>query len=298
MRRHVPDCLPIIVALNVTLSLTGALGCGKPVEQFFVGPRPELPEPVKAIRIGMTKDEAMKAVPGLSQYGTMKSGYRNVDLTVEFDIDGKEVERVSVSPKGMDPEALMTAAWGAPMPGTVADKPTQFWFNPQAGLRVHINRVYSPRVVYETYTPYETIFGATGKAFAFEEKQPLIGATKAQVNAAYRVDQDVYLRLPRVKCALTFTTSQLKYGKDGKVSGYSIALDEEECKPTADELTPLFTAKFGPPKKNKINGQETLIFQEKPVVIALSLEKDVKDRFNPLGGLKNRWTLAVLDPSR
>ena len=95
---------------------------------------------------------------------------------------------------------MATAAWGAPVEGKEQDKDVKIWLNPEKGIRAYFTKLsYDNRLFIQPYSPLEAFLGKDGKAFGFEARQPIIGATRAQLASAYQMKDD-RINFPPNRC--------------------------------------------------------------------------------------------------
>lgn len=158
---------------------TEAKPAKKPLGELFTGKAVELPPPLAKLTFGMTKADAEKAMPGITDKLVDLEEYDDVSAG-SFSTDKGDTEvltslRLSL-PKGADAEKLLTEKWGAPRKTTELSDTVLVWFNPEKGLRARLKKGFGDGMDLEfsAYMPFEKLLGTDKTKFGFE-KTPLLG---------------------------------------------------------------------------------------------------------------------------
>lgn len=274
----------------------------KTLDALFTTKAPALPAPYQGLKLGMTGDEAKKIFPAMPEEDTIKlPEYPDVRFNVDFDKNTKRIQRVYFDLPKAEAEALLTKAWGAPVKGqTTIKKPISYWFNPAAGIRATLEEGFGDdmKLEFTAYTPAATFVGAEGKAFAFESKQPILGATIEELRAAYplaiqeksqaQADADrakmekmmgkdadklkvlgqakpsAHLDFPPTEYESYWTRVNLTWDDEGKVKRYRFKLGFRAYEPEKEALFALLSKKFGEVKEEEKYGKKLFVAGDAP----------------------------------
>jgi hypothetical protein len=122
------------------------------------------------------------------------------------------------------------------------------------------------RMWIDQYSPLEAFLGE-GKTFAFEAKQPIIGATRAQLTAAYKFGSGrVYF--PPTRCSSGSVSLLIQFDDKDKATGYDTRFEDGYCALDGPVVKQLMEKKFGKPHSLKA-GDPTEVYADDPNVIAL-----------------------------
>ena len=151
----------------------------KATAELFPGKSVEMPPPLAKLTFGMTKADAEKAVPGITDKLVDLEGYSDISAgsfsTEKGDTEVLQSVRLSF-PKGEDVEKLLTEKWGAPRKLKELDEQVLAWFNPEKGLRARLKNGFGDGkdLEFSAYMPFEKLIGTDKTKFGFE-KTPLLG---------------------------------------------------------------------------------------------------------------------------
>lgn len=283
-----------VITLSMTLAIASSLACksreqakdvdaappqpaSKPLSQLLSGTKPGPPTPLAKVHVGMTFADAKSAAPELftleengapddfAAYAFHVEGYDDVTCRVRV-LHGKVAESLLNLPEGS--LAALEAAWGKPR---VRTKALAYWFNPEAGVR-SVSTIDGIAVTFRDYTPVAKLLGEEpGTTFAFEKKQPLLGATQAQLESAYgsalRVASGFLYPAATEWDDLASETSVLLQSDGDKVTHYSlhvpIAPRVGADDTPREEVLALLTHKLGKPENGKYpGGGDALVFRK------------------------------------
>jgi hypothetical protein len=255
-------------------ALALASGCGKDPKALLAPGKPDFPPPLAGLTFGMAKAEALAAAaPAGRMIGETlyPKGYRKAQVELLFGYGSDRLEKLDISfPEGTNAADLATAAWGAPVPGQDGDKEVKIWLNPEKGIRAYFTKAsYDTRLFIQQYSPLEAFLGTDGKAFAFEAKQPIIGATRAQLVAAYKLDSD-RIRFPPNRCGEMNLTFDVHFDGAGTARSYETRFEGGYCDLDTEAVKQIMEAKFGKPT-NLDPKDPALVYTQEPNVIALKM---------------------------
>ena len=151
----------------------------KATAELFPGKSVEMPPPLAKLTFGMTKADAEKAVPGITDTLVDLEGNSDISAgsfsTEKGDTEVLQSVRLSF-PKGEDVEKLLTEKWGAPRKLKELDEQVLAWFNPEKGLRARLKNGFGDGkdLEFSAYMPFEKLIGTDKTKFGFE-KTPLLG---------------------------------------------------------------------------------------------------------------------------
>ena len=262
----------VVVTCAAVLAL--AAGCGKDPNTLLAPGKPDLPPPIGGLSFGMAKADALAAAAPAGRMigGTLYAKvYRKTQIELLFGYGSDRFEKVDISfPEGTNAADLATAAWGAPVLGKDGDKEVKIWLNPEKGIRATFSKAsYDTRLFIDAYSPLETFLGNPGKAFAFEAKQPIIGATRAQLVAAYKLDGD-RIRFPPNRCGEMNLTFDVHFDGAGTARSYETRFEGGYCDLDTEAVKQIMEAKFGKPQ-NLDAKDPALVYAQEPNVIALKM---------------------------
>ena len=233
----------------------------KPAVELFTGSAPALPPPVDKLAIGMPAAEAKGLAPAVfeAKYGYKVPGYAGVEVNVQLT---KETERIYVVRIELDQpietvKTALAAKWGEPRATKNSIGAAEYyWDHPASGIRAKLEgRATNSQIIFGSVMSTQQLIGTTPGRLGFE-KQPLIGATKDEVLAAYATwgarakdgsaDQ-ISIPLPPLDTSQYpgFVTAKLK---DGKVSGYTAQVSFSWEPATKQALLTGLETLFGKPK--------------------------------------------------
>ena len=328
-----PRTLALILALPLTLTLGTACDKGKSdedkkaeteepkIEQkdpttLFTGDKVTMPEVYGGLKIGMTKDEAKAAFPGLPDDDPIKPPeYEGMWFTTDFDDDTGELTRVYFSMKKEGALEAAKAKWGEPKEGTDLDRKVQWWFNPEANLRASIMDSFSEGEVTVEFTEYWPVTQLLGEGpeIAFEKDAPLLGLTVADLDAKYpkwvkkeseeeaaktqeqiaamageeakalmgKPTASVDLEYPPTEWGKYWTPVHLSWSDEGKIERFWFGIDFEPHPPAKDEIMALLKKKWGEPKEEEKYGDKLYVFGEDP---RIEVKEDT---------ISNKWDISV-----
>lgn len=284
---------------------------------LFTGDEVTLPPVFGELKLGMTEEEAKKAMAELPADGTIKSEeYPETWFNTDFDDDSKELARVYFSlPKDKAIEAA-TAKWGEPKKGTDLGKEVLWWFNPEGNLRVSIADSFSEgeaNVEFTHYWPAAQLLGED-EALAFQKDAPLLGLSVADLEAKYpewikkeseedakKTQEDIAklageeakalmgkptasvdLEYPPTEWGKYWTPVHLSWSDEGKIERFWFGIDFEPHPAAKDEIFALFKKKWGDPKEEEdITKKPLFVFSEDP---RIEVKEDT---------ISNKWDITV-----
>lgn len=274
----------------------------KAITDTIEGAKATLPAVYKGLSFGMTQEAAGKVNPALAKDDDLKDpAYEGVSFNMSFDKKTKKLTRFYFSvPKDFD--AALTKAWGAPLAGKDSiDRPEQYWFNPEAGVKATLKAGFGDEKTLEFtgYMAAANVVGDKGEPkFAFEAKTPLLGATIEALRTGYpdalveknqaeaeadrkrveamagkkldvlgKAKPNAYLDLPPTEHGSYFTRVNLTFDDEGKVSRYRFGLDFKAYPEAKDPLFKLLTDKYGPATEGENLGRKTFTFDAAPYAV-------------------------------
>jgi hypothetical protein len=275
----------------------------KPVAELVPGSSVELPPPLAALTFGMTKADAEKAVPGITDKLVDLEGYKDV-LAGSFSTDKGDTEvltsvRVTFPKEAGDIEKMITEKWGAPRKLKELDDTVLAWFNPEKGLRAQLKKGFRDgmELEFSAYMPFEQLIGTDKDKFGFE-KTPLLGLDLAGLNQDYgdvlevltkeqaekkreemkkmfgdqidalgeaRASTDIHL--PPTELESYRTTVWPRFDKEtGKIESvrFTVPFDSEEG--AADRMMEAMKKVWGEPKEEEKYGRKRWVFSEEPFI--------------------------------
>lgn len=276
----------------------------KAIDTLFTTKAPTLPAAYKTLMPGMSGEDAKKIVPGMPDEDTIElPEYPDIRFNVSFDKKTGKISRFYFDLPKDKAEATLTKAWGAPIKGVdTIKKPVSYWFNAEAGLRATLEQGYGDemKVEFTAYLAAEKFIGAEGAAFAFEAKQPLLGATIEQLRAAYpgvlveksqaQADTDrkkmeammgedkaklavlghakpsAYLDFPPTEYESYWTRVNLSWDDEGKVERYRFKLAFAAFEGARQPLFDMLTKKLGAVTEAEKYGRKNFTFAAAPGV--------------------------------
>jgi hypothetical protein len=246
-------------------------GCSKDPKTLFAGDKPDVPVPLAALEFGVPKAEAVAAAGAAGRLigeTLYPKGYRGVTMDLVFGYPDDLLDKVDISfPEGTNAGDLAEKLWGPPIVGKDDGKDMKMWLNPGKGIRAYFTKAsYDTRLFIEPYTPIEAFLGE-GKTLAFEAKQPIVGATKAQIAAAYKFS-DGRIRLPASPCTNSKMSLLVHFDDQGTATGYDGRFEDGYCNLDAAAVRQVMEKKFGKAHQLK-EGDPTEVYADDPNIIAL-----------------------------
>jgi hypothetical protein len=246
-------------------------GCSKDPKTLFAGDKPDMPVPLAALKFGMPKAEAFAAAGAAGHIiaeSLYPKGYRGLILEMRFAYPDDHFYMVDISfPEGTNAGDLAEKLWGPPIVGKDDGKDMKMWLNPEKGVRAYFTKgSYDTRLFVEPYTPIEAFLGE-GKTLAFEAKQPIVGATKAQIAAAYKFSEG-RISFPPSRCTNSQMSLLVHFDDQGTATGYETRFEDGYCNLDAAAVKQLMEKKFGKPHPLQ-GGDPTDVYADDPNVIAL-----------------------------
>lgn len=236
----------------------------KPLDAAWLGKAVVPPGELAKIKLGSTKDDAMKAFPELDKVEMAETGFEGVSYAVQDGLEGME----TMIRLPADKLAVIEQAWG---PGQKVDrggKPVVVWFNPEQGIRAAFsdegkNKAY---LRFEPYTPLAKVLGE-GPQIALLDK-PFEGKTEDEVKALYPnlVGKTGGMRVPSTEWEFGSGTPLSAYAKTGKVQSLSFSIPFKTPEGQA-EIMKLVEAKWGKAKGEvpfgSVGGEKTFVYSKK-----------------------------------
>jgi len=186
---------------------------------------------------GMTRDEVRALAPHHAGGGVVPAGFEDVRTSVDFDSGGR-VRGIAVGGLPASGRALLERAWGAPAQTTrgLVWLATNGW-----------RAVYDEPLRTLQLSPYLPVAQLLGSGLGIAAlPRPVLGATPAQIAAAYPSFRGSTLDLPPTEAAALATTVQVDVDKSGRATALTIPLAfENVARRTA--LLALLEAKWGTP---------------------------------------------------
>lgn len=152
---------------------------------MFTGDAPTLPDEIAALKFGMSKADAAKAL-GEEEPGYMSSKkFDKVSYDLRFDKDkttgAETLTSISVRTNNQL-EPVLTSKWKSP----AKTEKSAFWFNAATGVRAYLpDHGKGESVTFDQYEPVEKILGEKGNAFALApDGKPLIGMKLEEFHTA------------------------------------------------------------------------------------------------------------------
>src|SRR5262245_7127599 len=261
----------VVVVTCAALAL--ASGCANDPKTLLAPGKPDMPPPLAGLTFGMGKAATLAAAApagrliGETLYA---KGYRKMTIDLNFGYGTDIFEKVDISfPEGTNAADLATAAWGAPVEGKEDDKDVKIWLNPDKGIRAYFTKAsYDNRLFIQPYSPLEAFLGKDGKAFGFEARQPIIGATRAQLASAYQMKDD-RINFPPNRCGEMSVTFNVHF--DGATAkSYETRFESGYCDLDTAAVKQIMEAKFGKPV-NLDPKDPALIYAQDPNIVALKM---------------------------
>jgi hypothetical protein len=289
----------------------------KALTETIEGAKATLPAVYKGLSFGMTQEAAGKVNPALAADDDFKDpAYGRVSFNMSFDKKTKKLTRFYYStPK--DFGAALTKAWGEPLAGKdTIDRPEQYWFNPEAGVKATLKDGFGDEktIEFTAYIAAANVVGAKGEPnFGFEAKTPVLGATIEALRAGYpealveknqaeaeadrkrveamagqkldalgKAKPNAYLDLPPTEHAGYFTRVNLTFDDEGKVSRYRFGLDFRAFPDSKGPLFKLLEDKYGPATEGEKLGRKVFTFAGAPN--AVEVQEDT---------ITHKWDVTV-----
>jgi hypothetical protein len=276
----------------------------KPVAELFPSKAVELPPPLAKLTFGMTKADAEKALPGITDKLVDLEGYADISAG-SFSTDKGDTEvltslRVSFPKEASaDIEKLLTEKWGAPRKTKELDDEVLVWFNPEKGLRARLKNSFGDGkdLEFSAYMPFEKLIGTDKAKFGFETT-PLLGLdlaglskdygnvlevlTKEQaekkreemkkmfgdkIDALGEAQASTDIHLPPTELESFRTTVWPRFNKDtGLIESvrFTVPFDSEEG--AADRMMAAMKTAWGEPKEEEKYGSKRWVFSEEPFI--------------------------------
>jgi hypothetical protein len=286
---------------------------------LFTGDKVTMPAVYGELKLGMTLDEAKKAMADLPEDGTIKTDeYPDIWFNTDFDDETKELSRVYFNLPKADAIKFAKEKWGEPKEGTDLGKTVLWWFNPEGNLRVSIADSFSEgeaAIEFTHYWPVTQLIGE-GKELAFEKDAPLLGLTVADLEAKYpkwikkeseeeakknqediaklagedakalmgKPTASVDLEYPPTEWGRYWTPVHLSWSDEGKIERFWFGIDFEPHPAAKDEIFALFKKKWGEPKEEEDLGDTMFVFSEDP---RIEVKEDT---------ISNKWDISVEPP--
>lgn len=236
----------------------------QPLTAAWLGKTVAPPGELAKIKLGSTKDEAVKASPLADKAGTQESEIEGVAYAVQDGLEG--IETMIRMPA--DKLSVIEQAWG---PGQKVDrggKPVIVWFNPEQGIRAAFsdegeNRAY---LRFEPYTPVAKLLGE-GPNIAVLDK-PFEGKTADEIKADYPnlVGKTGHLSLPSTEWEFGSGITLSPYPMSGKVESLAFSIPFKTPEGQA-EIMKVIEAKWGKAKGEvpfgSVAGEKTFIYNKK-----------------------------------
>jgi hypothetical protein len=275
----------------------------KPIAELIQGKAVELPAPLAGLTFGMTKADAEKAMPGITDKLVDLEGFDDVSAG-SFSTDKGDTEvltsvRISFPKEAGDVEKTITEKWGAPRKLKELDEPVMAWFNPEKGLRARLKKGFGDGMDLEfsAYMPFEKLIGTDKTKFGFE-KTPLIGLDLAGLNKDYADVLEVLSKeqaekkreemkkmfgdqidmlgeaqastdiiLPPTELESYRTTVWPTFDKEtGKIESVRFTVPFEGEEGAADQLMATMKKVWGEPKEEEKYGNKVWVFSEEPFI--------------------------------
>lgn len=261
---------PILACAYAALALLA--GCSKDPKTLFAGDKPDTPLPLAALKWGTPKAEALTTAGQAGRVlgdGIWVKGYRGLTIDFMFDYPDDTLNKMLISfPEGTNAAELGEKLWGAPTVGQEDGKELKMWVNPEKGVRAYASKAMpDTRMWVEMYSPLETLLGE-GKTFAFEAKQPIVGATRAQISAAYKLS-DGRIHFPPTRCGKGNVSLLIRWDDHDKATGYDTRFEDGYCSLDGPVVKQLMEKKFGKPRPLQ-GTPPTDVYADDPNVIGLA----------------------------
>ena len=244
--------------------------------------KPTLLGPFAKGKLGMTKEELAAVSPVFADKGDYLSDKEfGIGFFVYFDgppsdrsAAGTAKRLASLSLTLADADvAAVAAAWGAPTEVTYRKKPSKAWFDPEAKIRAILAADDDPgkhKLTIGPYLPSQEILGAPGQPLGIEGPRPLLGATPAELKAAYpdNFERDLeslsFMQWPGDEYGAEF---KMQLGmKDGKIASLQFWLHHGDSDAVKAQLKAQLEAKYGPAKPVEGDRRGKLQLAEAPKV--------------------------------
>jgi len=256
-------------------------------KSLFASGKPALAGPFASIALGETKSSAVgeylfayppkEVAPGVSLYASRDIGKRGPDdpvVAVSAELSGET---------GNNAKAWAAEAWGAPVDaddnsGTKINGqvlPAHYWFDPAGHLYAKLLEGTPGKwtLSFHKYMPLAEIIGEGKETFGFEKDKPLLGATTADLEAAYgtmykNFGKNGKIELPAYEHQHERGTTSVHWkAPEGTVTEYMLSLGYEKgVGDPRQQILDMLAKKFGEPKEEEISGQKHLIYSQKPAV--------------------------------
>lgn len=238
----------------------------KPASELFTSATPAPPPPLDKVTLGMTKAEATTASPDLmgAKYDYKVPGFDGVEMKAHV---SDKTDRVYATTVEL-PDPLETAKgylekkWGAPRATKNSiDAAIYYWDHPATGVRAKLEgRASKSALTFDRVMSAAQFLGTTKGRLGFEDKLPLLGASKDDVLKAYagwnaavkEADANsISISLPPLDTSEYggFVSARLK---DDKVTGYTAQLSFSWDERAKVELLAGVENLFGPGKKGSM----------------------------------------------
>lgn len=288
----------------------------KDPSSLLVGDAPAVPESFKGLELGMSAEEAKKIESTIVEENRIEHpAYEDVMFYADFGQDEEQVERLYFTLPAEGAKEMVTEAWGEPKVTKDLGKDVFMWFNPDEGLRAALKEGFGEEMNLEltAYVPAAEFLGSEGKTFAFEEEQPLLGATVEDLREGYpeeiveksqkeaekdrkdleklagkkvkklgKAKPSVHLEFLPTEYGQFSTRVHLTFDDENKVRRYWFGLAFEPYPEAKETLMGLLEEKLGEPKEGKDLGDTIYIFSPKDPYI--EAEEDT---------ISNKWDVTV-----
>lgn len=275
----------------------------KPVSDLIQGSAVELPPPLAKLNFGMTKDEAEKAMPGITDKLVDLEEYADVSAgSFSTERGDKEVLtslRLSLPKEAGDVKKMLTDKWGEPRTTKDLSDEVLVWFNPEKGLRARLKKGFGDGMDLEfsAYMPFTKLIGTDTAKFGFET-EPLIGLDLKGLNEHYgdvlevlskeeaekkreemkkmfgdqidalgeaQASTDIHL-LP-TELESFRTTVWPRFDKEsGKIESVRFTVPFEAEEGAADWMMGEMKKVWGEPKEEEKYGKKRFVFSEEPFI--------------------------------
>ena len=275
----------------------------KPISELIQGKSVELPAPLATLTFGMTKADAEKAMPGITDKLVDLEGYENVNAgshtTEKGETEVLGSVRISFPKEAGDVEKMITEKWGAPRKLEELGEPVAAWFNPEKGIRARLKKGFGDGMDLEfsAYMPFEQLIGTDKTKFGFE-KTPLLGLDLAGLNKDYgdvlevltkeeaekkreemkkmfgdqidalgEAQASTDIHLPPTELESYTTTVWPRFDKEtGKIESVRFTVPFESEEGAADQLMATMKKVWGEPKEEEKYGSKRWVFSEDPFI--------------------------------
>ncbi len=321
--------LTLALGLPVILSVIGCGGESRPesggeamartaepkdLSTLFRGAAPTLPEVFGGVELGMSKAEASALVASLADNDRIRSeDYPGTSFRTAFNEKTGALDRVYFSMPKDGALELLKGVWGEPKLGMELDKQVQWWFNPEAKIRVSLKDSFAPgEVTVELcdYLPVKEFLGE-GKELAFLAPGTLLGMSVADIERTYgefvkrtskeeqaannkaigelagaeaealmgEAEASVDLEWPPTEWGRFWTPINLSWTDDNKIEYFWFGIDYEPHPAAKDELMALFKAKWGEPTQEEDYSGKIFVFSSADPRIEVS-DNDITKKWD------------------